>query len=307
MTITTFTSKTQKPLAIALGFFDSVHIGHRAVISRAVEYAKINGIMSAVLTFENNPMQVLGKKERLIFTFEERLKKLENLGVDLVIKQVFDHEFMNQDKAIFIDELLNNNKIRFAVCGNDYHFGKGGQGDINYLYDRFSKQNIEFKVMDFVLLEQSKVSSSAIRKMIENGEVNKANELLVEPYFLTGKVIRGRGEGRRFGLPTININYESDKVIPLSGVYISKTMIDNQSFVSVTSVGTKPTFSDNIENVETHILNYQGNLYDKQVKIEFYQYLRSIKKYQTKELLTNQIKQDIKATKIFFNGEKRYD
>lgn len=304
MIVTAFSSKNKKPLALALGFFDSVHIGHRAIIGRAVEFAKNNGIMSAVLTFENNPMQVLGKDDKLIFTFEERLKKFENLGVDIVIKQAFDRKFMNQDKAIFIDELLNNKEIRLAVCGNDYHFGKGGLGDIDYLKDRFSKQNIEFMPMNFVLSGQSKVSSSIIRKMIENGEIKKANVLLVEPYFITGNVISGRGEGRRLGLPTVNINYEPDKVMPLNGVYISKTLIDNQSFISVTSVGTKPTFFDNTENIETHILDYNANLYEKNVKIEFYQFLRSIKKFETKEQLINQVNQDIKATRDFFNGEK---
>lgn len=303
MIVTAFSSKNQKPLAIALGFFDSVHIGHRAVIRRAIEYAQSNGIMSAVLTFENNPMQVFGKEDKLIFTFEERLKKFENLGVDIVIRQVFDNKFMNQDKSVFIDELLNNNKIQFAVCGRDYHFGKGGQGDINYLKTRLAQHNIKFMAMDFVLAGQSKVSSSEIRKMIECGRIEKANELLTEPYSITGKVIRGRGEGRRLGLPTINISFNPDKVKPLNGVYISKTIIDSQSFVSVTSIGAKPTFSDDTENIETHILGYNGNLYNQDVKIEFYRYLRGIQKFTDKEQLVNQINHDIKKTQSFFNGE----
>lgn len=305
MIITDFLSKTNEPLAIALGFFDSVHIGHRAVIGLAVQYAQKNGIKSAVLTFENNPMQVLGQKDKLIFSFEERLKRLEKLGVDVVIKQKFDQEFMNTDKALFFDNLLRSHDIRFAVCGNDYHFGKGSEGDINYLKNRFSQLNIEFKALDFVLAEQSKVSSTSIRKMIENGEIQKANQLLVEPYFVTGKVISGRGEGRRLGLPTININFEPDKVRPLSGVYITKTLIDNKSYLSVTNVGSKPTFGDDNQNIETHILDYSGNLYNKDVKIEFYKYLRNIIRFQKIEQLVDQIEQDIKTAKMFFNGENQ--
>ena len=164
MIIKHFFDKTKQPLAIALGFFDSVHIGHRTVINKAINYAKNNGIMSAVLTFENNPMQVLGKESKLIFSFDERIKKLEDLGVDIVLKQVFDNNFMNEDKSVFIDELLSNHNIQFAVCGSDYRFGKGGEGDINYLKKRFMEQKIEFCVLDFVLSEQTKVSSSNIRK-----------------------------------------------------------------------------------------------------------------------------------------------
>ena len=299
MIVYDFGKKINKELAIALGFFDSVHIGHRAVIGKAIQYAIDNNIKSAVITYSNNPFVALGKYQKLIFTFEERLEKFEKLGVDIVIAQEFDQAYMQKDKSVFMDELINAYNIKYAVCGQDYRFGKGGQGDVKYLQNYFQKRNVKFEILDFIKENNLKVSSSSIRKLIEAGEMKKAQKLLGEPFSVMGVVTSGKGYGKSLGIPTVNINFQCDKVRPRQGVYITKTMFDGQSFLSITNVGAKPTFSDSQENIETHILDYDGDLYNRKIKIEFYDFLRPVKSFQTKKELISQIKSDIKAAKNY--------
>ncbi|HEY8423561.1 MAG TPA: bifunctional riboflavin kinase/FAD synthetase [Clostridia bacterium] len=303
MTIKKFGEKLNNEIAIALGFFDSVHLGHRAVINKAVEYAKVNNIKSAVITYSNNPFLTLGIRQKLIYAFEERLEKFEKLGVDFVIAQEFDYEFMQKDKNFFVDELLSCYDIKYAVCGQDYRFGKNGSGDVDFLKELFNKLKIDFEVLDFVKDNNLKISSSDIRKLIENGEINKANKLLGEPFFITGIVNNGKGYGRALGFPTANIKPQSDKVKPRQGVYITKTFIDQNSYISITHIGGRPTFRESEENIETHILDYDGDLYNRKIKIEFYDYVRPIFSFENKSKLISQIMRDVQTAKEYFRGD----
>src|SRR5690554_3045776 len=232
-----FGQKINNEIAIALGCFDSVHIGHRAVISKVIQYAHDNSIKSAVVTNSNNPFEALGEYQKLIFTFEGRIKKFKQLGVDIVIAQKFDKTFMRKDKTEFIDELLNAYNIKYTVCGQDYRFGEGGQGDVDYLNNYLQKRNIRFEVLDFIKENNLKVSSTNIRKLIETGDMKKAQKLLGEPFCITGVVISGKGCGKSLGIPTVNLDFLPDKVRPRQGVYITKTIFDVQSFLSITNIG----------------------------------------------------------------------
>lgn len=300
MIVKNFGQKLNIDIAVALGFFDSVHIGHRAVISKAINYAKANNIKSAIITYSNNPFGVLGKNQKLIFSFEERLEKLKNLGVDIVIVQEFDQNFMQKDRLDFVHELTSHYNIKYAVCGQDYRFGKGGQGDVQFLNEYFQQNNVEFEVLDFITENHSKVSSTIIRKLIETGEIKQANNLLVEPFFISGKVTQGKGKGKLLGFPTVNLNLPVDKVKIRQGVYITKTIFEGSSYLSITNVGSKPTFLDNQENIETHILDYEGNLYNHNIKVEFYEYLRPTYTFENQEQLIAQLKADIQAAKDYF-------
>lgn len=293
MIINKLSNKTNTPIALALGFFDSVHIGHKAVIQNAVNFGKKNGIKSAVLTFENNPLKLLGRNEGLILTFEERQKKLEAFGLDIILYENFDNKFMQQDKTVFLDELTKNHTIKYVVCGQDYRFGKFGEGDAQYLSNYFINKGIKYEVMDFVVKDGNKISSSLIRLAISDGNVRLAKVYLDEPYSISGVVVRGRGEGGRLGKPTINIDFPSEKIKPAYGVYVTKTDFDNQSYLSVTSVGGKPTFGIASANIETFLIDYNGDLYGKKVKIKFYEFLRKNVKFDSALKLTEQINKDI--------------
>jgi riboflavin kinase/FMN adenylyltransferase len=286
-------------IAVALGFFDSVHIGHRAVINKAVEYAKSNGIKSAVITYSNNPFFTLGIEQKLIFTFEERLDKFKKLGVDFVIHQEFDHNLKQKDRLIFADELVDAYRIKYAVCGRDYRFGKDGLGDVAFLREFFKKHNIKFDALDFVNQDGLKISSTNIRKLIEAGEIKKANILLGEPFYIKGRVTKGNGYGRVLGYPTVNLEFQADKVKPRQAVYITGTVIDDKSFLSITKVGGRPTFLDNRESIETHILDLSENLYNRDIKIEFYDFLRPLKRFESAEQLIGQLERDIEAAKKY--------
>ncbi|HEY8419905.1 MAG TPA: bifunctional riboflavin kinase/FAD synthetase [Clostridia bacterium] len=300
-----FGQQINSDIAVALGFFDSVHIGHRAVINKAIEYAKSNGLKSAVITYSNNPFNTLGSEQKLIFTFEERLEKFEKLGVDLVIHQEFDHNFKQKDRIIYANELIDAYNIKYAVCGLDYRFGKDGLGNIEFLKEFFEKHNIKFEALDFVQQDGSKISSSNIRKLIEEGKINKANKLLGEPFYITGRVARGNGYGRLLGYPTVNLEFQADKVKPLQAVYITKTIMGDTSYLSITKVGGRPTFSDNRESIETHILDFAENLYNRDIKIEFYDLLRPLKRFENDDQLKEQLNRDIKAAQEYvFLGDK---
>ncbi|HEY8444048.1 MAG TPA: bifunctional riboflavin kinase/FAD synthetase [Clostridia bacterium] len=300
MTIITFGQKINSDIALALGFFDSVHIGHRAVISKAVDFAKTHNIKSAVLTYSNNPFDALGIDQKLIFTFEERLEKFEDLGVDFVIHQDFDQNIKQKDKLAFAEELINIYGLKYAVCGQDYRFGKDGLGDVEFLRDFFGRHSIQFDALNFVKEQGFKISSSDIRKLISDGDIKQANKLLGEPFYMRGRVAKGNGCGKSLGFPTINFDINLDKILPRKGVYITKTIVDGKSYISITNVGDRPTFSDNRETIETHILGLEENLYNRDIKIEFYDYLRPISKFENIERLTERLKLDVKAAQDYF-------
>lgn len=290
-----FGEKVNQNLALALGFFDSVHLGHQKIITSAKEYARKNDCLCAVFTFENNPFLQLNENTRLVFTLRERLHRLNNLGVDMVILQNFDQNFMSLEKTAFLKALVENYNIKSIFCGPDYRFGAGGAGDINFLSNWLKSYKIDCNIIDFVEKDGRKVSSTDIRKFLQLGDLKKANELLGEPYFLIGRVLHGRGEGKQLGVPTINFKNNHDKVLPKDGVYVTQANIEDKIYPAVTNLGIKPTYDDFCENVESHIINFKGNLYDKDIKLSFLQRIRDIQKFEDKELLKQQIQKDIKA------------
>ena len=289
-----FDSGYNKKIVIALGFFDSVHRGHRMLINRSIEIASAKGILSAVFTFAGNPYKAIGLLEHQVYTFRERVDLLYRIGVDHIISAIPSIEFMNLTPLEFLDKLTRKYDIDTIICGDDYCFGKGASGDIKLLTEYCKSKGINIVVSDMLLDNDVKISSSNIKKLIIEGNIIEANALLGSPYMVMGDVIRGRGKGREMGFPTANLQLSAEKIRLSEGVYATSVIIKGVQYEGLTNVGGRPTFDDLDFNIETFVLDYEGSpLYNSEIKLYFIDRIRSITKYQNMEELSLQIKFDL--------------
>jgi riboflavin kinase/FMN adenylyltransferase len=280
-----------KPIALALGYFDCVHFAHRRIIQEACFYALSNGISSAVFTFSND-LQTKG--ELPVYPYKERKRLLSSLSIDYIIPFHFDEEFKKTDKKDFLDILFRKFNIKFIVCGSDYRFGSNGSGDVDFLKQFASEKNVNVQVFEPIMVNGEVVSTTSIKQALQNGNIDKANKLLCNPFFFEGKVTRGKGRGQGMGCPTANLK-PTNRFMPRFGVYSSRTFLDGKIFDSVTSVGNKPTFDDDSVTVETYIAD-DGiyNIYNKTIRVEIIEFLRELRKFPSVAELKKQLKKDIK-------------
>lgn len=283
-----------RPITVCLGFFDSLHVGHVGLIRKAQLLAYKYDCQSAVFTFDNNPFRFLGKDSLQVLTYPERLYRLQNLGVDVVIKATFDQSFADMAPQDFLERLIEGKNIKAIVVGSDYTYGKGAQGNVDSLRNFCIIHDIELAVEDMRLLPGgNKVSSRYLRKLVERADLKEIATQLATPYFVLGKVVHGRADGAKIGFKTANIEYPTDKTRLPQGVYETLVSIDGISLKAVTNVGAHPTFGDDAYNVEAHIIGLSGDLYDKLIVVEFVSKIRDIRKFDDKEQLSEQIKKDI--------------
>lgn len=283
---------------LALGFFDGVHIGHKRLLDEAVQVAKRLSALTYAVTFDDGFFVSLGRNPSRLTTLDERIALMKAEGIDEVIVLPSTKEFLSLSADEFLKKILTE-EVKAVVCGEDFGFGAGKSAGIAELRDYCEKTNKELIVAETVLYNGKKVSSSLLREMLAEGEVDKLLPVLGRNYSLTGPVVRGRGEGAKFGFPTANISVPMGKALPGEGVYQTNTNIDGTVYRSVTNVGKKPTFQKEDTTVETLILQFDGNLYGKEITVTFMKKLRGIIKFDTPQELKNQIDKDIK--------EARYD
>jgi len=291
----TLNSNYKKPLVIGLGFFDCVHAGHRALIKEVMDYAKKHRVEPCVTTFSNNPYHMFNPDSKVVNTYLERISILESIGIKNILPFVFDAEFKKIAPTVFLDMLFNVFNIKGIVCGYDYLFGFKGAGDAEYLKQYCCARGVYIKIIEPVLLDGERVSSTIIKEFLQNGEIEKAGRFLSAPFFMRGTVSEGIGRGRTFGFPTANLSFKKSKLVPQDGVYQTKTELNGKKiYRSVTNVGAKPTFSDSSRGVETFIDGVEENLYGKEIKIEFLKRLRGIEKFDSAQQLAEQIKKDLR-------------
>lgn len=288
-----FNTGYSRPLVMGLGFFDSVHYGHRRIIERVHGLAAARGAESALFTFSNNAYKQFNGDAKVIYTFSERKKILARLGIDCLVNARFDKTFKDTDKTAFLDALTSRFAICGFVCGYDYLFGAGGEGDTEYLSAYCRKKGIALEVVDPVELDGERVSSTDIKQYLVRGELEKANRFLVEPFFMCGSVVKGRGEGGKYGFPTANMIVPPSKLIVKHGVYGTVTVLDGQALRSVTNVGYKPTFDDMSLSVETFIAGEPGELYGKEITVRFMRYIRETARFSNPASLGEQIHKDM--------------
>ncbi len=293
----TFPDRT--PSAVALGNFDGVHVAHTQLINLLTSL----GLKSVVYTFEKHPRN----QALAINTNEEKAELFETLGVDEVIFADFN-EVKDFSPEQFVDKILVEKlAASVVVCGYNYHFGKDAVGDVETLRGLLSQRGIELKVIDEVLLLGIPVSSSLIRDLLSNGELEKANSLLGRPYFINSMVVHGKAFGRQLGFPTINESFSSNRMVLPYGVYFGRCVIDRYySHPAVVNVGIRPTVNstDLVPCVEAHLIDFKGNLYDKLVKIQLFKKHREEQRFSDLEALKAQIASDVEECRSYF--EERY-
>ena len=294
-----------KPTVIALGFFDGVHRGHAALLQRAAQRAKELGVESAVFTFNRPPKEVVtGKKVYLINSTDDRRDLMERLyGIDRVIFAPFDDNMMHCSWQDFLHELLiRENGAVHLVAGHDYRFGYKNEGTPQLLQEACAKLGIGCDIIPKVELDGITVSSTYIRTLVESGDVERAAQFLGHRHCLSQTVRHGQHFGRTIGIPTVNLTVPEGVLVPRYGVYITRVYLpDGRSFPGVTNIGTRPTVSCSPEvTVETFLLDFDGDLYDRRIRLEFFCHLRGEQRFPDALALRDQIHRDIDHARAYF-------
>lgn len=284
----------KSPSAIALGFFDGVHIAHRKIISLAVDYAKKNSLSPITLSFDSSPMELLSDgKAQYLTTNEEKKNIIRALGADTEFLPL-SKELLSMEAEAFVKEILvDKYNIKYAVCGYNYRFGRNGKGDTKFLQNLGNQYGFEVTVCDCEILHGESVSSSRIRKLISEGKIESANELLGRNFSLAGIVCEGKHLGRKLGFPTANVFFNEHTVLPKNGVYKTLVTVENDSYTAITNTGINPTVGGEALRTETYIPDFNCNIYGKEITIEFLSFIREERKFDSIEELKSQIKQDI--------------
>jgi riboflavin kinase/FMN adenylyltransferase len=286
---------------MTIGSFDGVHLGHQEIIHKITAGANEQGAPAVVVTFHPHPMVVLRDRNDAFYltTPDERAKILGDLGVDVV----FTHEFNKQVATVSAYEFIVKIKTHFGLrqlwVGQDFALGHNREGNVERLKEFGNKLGFSVNTVEPLKLGGQVVSSSLIRNYIRDGAIEKANLLLGRPYFLEGIVIQGDGRGKSIGIPTANLDTGNEKLVPCNGVYSCIAIFDDQRLPAATNIGYRPTFDGSRKRpwVETHILDYQGDLYGKNVNLIFLYHIRGEKKFNDVQELIHQINEDILKTR----------
>ncbi len=285
---------------LTIGVFDGIHRGHQRILGQLTQGAHASGLPAVVLTFDPHPARVLGGRDiKLLTTPDERAEILLSLGVDIVITMPFNREVAALEAQEFMQHLHRQIGLQHLLIGYDFALGRGREGNAVLLAKLGQELGYSLQVVDAVGDESGVISSSAIRKLISVGDIAEANKLLGHPYHLTGPVIHGDGRGRKINIPTANLQIPPEKIIPANGVYACQSQIGAETYLAVTNIGVRPTFlpQGQSANVETHILDFQRELYGEKVKLTFIQRLRDEIKFPSVEALIEQIHRDIRQTR----------
>lgn len=279
------------PIVLCLGFFGTMHKGHVELLHRAKMRARMTNAKVALFTFDNNHLAVLNRDESVVYTYDERLSIYQSLGVDYVITSNFNDGFKKLTGKEFLSKLASYDLDSGIFCGFDYRCGSDRLDALSIR--KYFKQTKDFPVyiVEQIDADGEKVSTSLIKKYISSNLIDKANALLSEPFFVDGKVIRGRGVGKTLGYPTANVSVPDEKMLPI-GVFSANIIIDGIENRAIVNIGSAPTFGIERKTLEAHLLNFDGNLYGKTVKISLLKYLRPIKHFDSAQELSLQLQRD---------------
>ena len=295
----------EKKRVIALGFFDGVHIGHSALLKKVLDISAEKQLTPSVITFDAHPLSLIsGDTVPLINSPEDRTGLIHrNFGITDIIFLHFDKATADIPWDVFIEHLVAEFGARHLVAGHDFRFGSGGKGNQELLRKKCSDIGVGCDIIPEVIYDGVTSSSTYIRRLISDGCLERANIFLGHPHVLTDIVRYGYRLGRTLGTPTINMCFQDLVLIPAFGVYATRIYTDFEGgYPGVTNVGVRPTVGNGAVQItaETHILNYQGNLYGRRVRVEFYKRLRPEIKFSDIDALKAQIKHDCDATLRYF-------
>ena len=288
-----------KKTVIALGYFDSVHLGHRIVIESARRYADEHNASLLIFTFGDNLRALLsGGDEKIVYTEKERLALYKKLGADEVYFAPVNFNFLSLGKLAFLNMINRKYDVMAYFCGEDYRFGKFAKGTTEDL-KRFAKEKEQECIIVETIKAESvgKISTTAIKKLLRRGDVKSANVLLKEPYSVTGVVFEDRKVGHEIGFPTINVRLPKEKLQLKDGVYAGRITLDKKEYRTMINYGARPTFSLSEKLIEAHILDYSGELYGREVTLKFDGFLREIYRFSDAQSLKKQLEKDLEAVR----------
>ncbi len=281
----------------ALGFFDGVHLGHQALLAACRTLADQAGCRAGVVTFATHPdMLVSGKSPALVNTIEDRKALLAAFGMETVLVLPFDESLMHTHWSAFLEQLTDRGAAGF-VCGSDFRFGAGGIGTAKKLTAFCESRDLPCAIVPQQELEGIRVSSTHIRALLEQGEVAQANRFLGHAHVLTGTVVSGRQLGRTIGIPTANVQLPPELLVPKHGVYACKALVDSEEYLAVTNIGSRPTVGGHEVRAESWLLDFDGDLYGKEITLSFYKYLRPEEKFPSLEALQAEIQKNARETR----------
>jgi riboflavin kinase/FMN adenylyltransferase len=290
------------PTAVSIGMFDGLHLGHLKVIEGCLSTAQLNQLKTCVITFSNHPADhFTGKRNELLMPMQEKIEAFKNFGIDYLVIIPFDSYIVELPAKNFIQEhLIERLKAKKVVLGYDNHFGKNREGSISYINEHFSDV-IETISIDVAKVDGVIVSSSQIKKYLSEGDITKANAMLGLPFSVSGNVVHGNQNGRKIGFPTANMALNADnKFIPQLGVYLCRVHIEAGQFYGLTNMGYRPTLNkDDGIHIETHLLDFDGDIYGQRIEIQFIEKIRSEKRFDSFEDLKNQIAADLAWAKLY--------
>ncbi len=289
-----------KPSVITIGTFDGVHIGHKKIINQLTSISSKNNLISILLSFFPHPKMVLqnDKELKLINTIQEKEGLLNSLNLDYLIIKEFTKEFSRLSALEFVrDILVNKLNAKHIIIGYDHHFGRNRTANIEQLKE--FGELYDFKVTEILAqdIDDIAISSTKIRKSLINGEIRLANKFLGYNFFFSGNVVHGNNIGKTISFPTANIKIDAPyKLVPKNGVYIVKTIIDNQITFGMMNIGYNPTFNGKQKSIEIHFMNFNKNIYDKTLTIEMILRIRNEIKFNSVDDLKKQLEQDKLST-----------
>jgi riboflavin kinase/FMN adenylyltransferase len=297
-----------KETLVTIGVFDGVHLGHKFLISKVVKMAARENLLSCVITFRQHPLELLSPKTKLLYlcSLEDRIRLLKNEAVDIVVALTFNRELAKLSARDFVSLLKEHLKMAGLVIGPDFTLGKNREGNADTLPNLGREMGFSVTVVTPKIINGEVASSTVIRQALADGKMEKVTRLLGRPFNLQGKVARGEHRGTGVGFPTVNLDVDARMALPPDGVYATLAYIDGQEYQAATNIGTRPTFGDaNQRTIESFILNYNQDIYGKEVKIEVIQRLREERHFDSVEELKKQIAEDVRLGSAILNMQGR--
>jgi riboflavin kinase / FMN adenylyltransferase len=292
--------RIEMPTIATIGTFDGVHLGHRKILSRLLELKAATGMPTVVLTFDPHPRKVLFPDQqdlKLITTTDEKLALLENAGVDIAVVYPFTEEFSQMDPAAYITGLLGGSlRVKKLVIGYDHRFGHARKGNIDTLRSQSALVGYEIEEISALDIDNINISSTRIRRAIEEGNLDLASEFLGRQFSLTGRVIKGKQLGRKLGYPTANLRVDRDKLLPKPGIYCVEVTVGEEIHAGMMSIGINPTTdTDRTLKLEVNIFDFDRDIYENEISVRFMKRLRDEKKFNGLEELSRALAADKQA------------
>lgn len=288
MQIIKFGEKLTCPIIVCLGYFGCMHKGHVKLLETAKKTAAEFHAKVALFTFSNNHLKLLGKDSSVLYTYRERLEIYNSLSVDYLIVADFNNDFRSMMGEEFL-RIFKDYDLKGVVCGYDHRCGSN-KLDCNGIENEL-RGVCSVEIVDEITVDNVKISTTLVKKLITNRQILKANSLLSEPYFIIGNVVHGRGVGKTLGFPTANLQIDAEKLLS-QGVYGGYTYVDGIKYKCIVNIGRTPTFGIDRFNVEAHLIEFSGDLYGRELKVSITSYLRDIEKFSSVNDLANQLKAD---------------